>query len=37
LNQAAVGPADFRNRLAGLKVHDLIDVEARVGLAPAQN
>ena len=37
LNQAAIRPPDFRNRLAGEEMLHLIDVHARIGLAPAKN
>ena len=37
LDQPAVGAADAGDRLAGRKVHDLVDVDARVGLPPAEN
>src|SRR5262249_53323531 len=35
LDEAAVGPADLGQRLAGREVDDLIDIEALVRLAPA--
>ena len=37
LDQAAVGAADLGDRLAGREVHDLVDLQARVRLAPAEN
>jgi hypothetical protein len=37
LDQPAVGAADTGDRLAVGEVHDLVDIEARVGLAPPQN
>ena len=37
LNESAVGAAHRRDRLAGREVHDLVDVDARVGLTPAEN
>ena len=37
LNEAAVGSADTRDRLAGSEVQNLVDVHARVRLAPAED
>src|SRR5262249_33161417 len=37
LNQAAVGPADLGEHLAGGEVDDLIDVQTLVRLAPTQD
>jgi len=37
LDQSTVGAADARDRLAGRKMHDRVDVHARVGLAPADD
>ena len=37
LNQPAVGAADARDRLAGREVDDLVDLDARVRLAPAEH
>ena len=37
LQQAAVGLADLGDRLAGDEVHDLVDFQRLVRLAPAQN
>ncbi len=37
LDQARIRSANLRQRLAGLKMNDLVDVHALIRLAPTQN